>query len=312
MTDLDARVRVARSDRSTGMPPPRFTVVVPAYNEADFIQATLDSVRDQDFGGDVEVIVVDNHSTDDTAVVAAAHGALVLHEPRAGVCWARQLGTAAARGQIIVSTDADTTHPRTWLSTIDAAFRADEGCVAVAGPCRYVDAPPWGRWYAVLLFAVVSVVYRLSHRVVYVTATNLAFRKSAWTGYDTSLTQGGDEFDLLRRLRRAGPVLFDRSHAVRTSGRRLNRGLLYSLFVSLIGYYVLGYALNRLLSRPVLPTAPAFRGDHRARRDDSARPDHPDRRDDSAHPDRRGRRASPRLVAGTLGVVAVLVTVYLR
>jgi len=287
----DGRARVAPPDGSAGLAPPRFTVVVPAYNEAHFIQATLDSVREQDFGGAVEVIVVDNRSTDDTAAIAAAHGALVLHEPRAGVCWARQRGTEAARGQIIVSTDADTTHPRTWLSTIDALFRAEEGCVAVAGPCRYVDAPPWGRWYALLLFAVVSVVYRLSHRVVYVTATNLAFRKSAFTGYDTSLTQGGDEFDLLRRLRRTGPVLFDRSHAVWTSGRRLNRGLLYSLFVSLIGYYVLGYALNRLLSRPILPTAPAFRGDH---------------------PARRGLRASPRLVAGTLGVVAVLVTVYLR
>ena len=272
-------------------PGPRFSVVVPAFNEADYLPATLDSLRAQDFRGEVEVIVVDNNSTDATAAVAAAHGARVLHEPHVGVCWARQRGTAAARGQIVVSTDADTTHPPDWLSTIDEAFGVDDRCVAVAGPCRYVDAPTWGRWYAVLLFAVVSGVYRLSHRVVYVTATNVAFRKAAWTGYDTSLTQGGDEFDLLRRLRRAGVVRYDRSRPVATSGRRLNRGLLYSLFVSLLGYYVLGYALNRALSRPVLPTAPAFRG---------------------SNPGRRNLHASPRLVVGTLGTAAVLVAAYLR
>ncbi|EQD46200.1 Glycosyl transferase, family 2 domain protein, partial [mine drainage metagenome] len=48
---------------------PRFSVVIPAYNEANYIGATLASLARQDFPGAVEVIVVDNNCTDDTAEI---------------------------------------------------------------------------------------------------------------------------------------------------------------------------------------------------------------------------------------------------
>ncbi|MFP5282884.1 MAG: glycosyltransferase family 2 protein, partial [Actinomycetes bacterium] len=83
--------------------PVRLSVVVPAHDEADFLPATLASLARQDFAGGFEVIVVDNASTDDTAAVAARHGARVVTEPRPGVCAARQAGTLAARGDLVVS-----------------------------------------------------------------------------------------------------------------------------------------------------------------------------------------------------------------
>jgi hypothetical protein len=97
--------------------------------------------------------------------------------------------------------------------------------------------------------------------VLYATATNIAFRRSAFSGYDTSLTQGGDELDVLRRLRRQGHIVFDRTNVVTTSARRLRQGILYNLFVTLVFYYLIGYAVNRLAPRTILPTAPAFRDD---------------------------------------------------
>ena len=51
----------------------------------------------QDVTGGVEVIVVDNASTDATAAIARANGAIVVREERPGVCFARQAGTSAAR-----------------------------------------------------------------------------------------------------------------------------------------------------------------------------------------------------------------------
>lgn len=244
----------------------RFTVVVPAFNEAAYIGRTLDSLARQDFTGGVEVIVVDNNSTDGTAEIARSYGALVLIERRPGVCWARQLGTAAASGELVLSTDADTVHPTDWLSRIDAQFRANEGCVAVAGPCRFAAAPMWARLYPIALFGLVGLVFGLTTRVLYATATNIAFRRSAFTGYDTTLTQGGDELGLLRRLRRQGPIIFDRTNVVTTSARRLRRGLLYNLFATLIYYYLIGYIVNRLASRSILGTAPAFRDERPGRR----------------------------------------------
>jgi glycosyltransferase involved in cell wall biosynthesis len=244
----------------------RFTVVVPALNEADFIGRTLDSLRQQDFAGEVEVIVVDNNSTDGTADIARSHGALVLVEPRSGVCWARQLGTSAARGELVLSTDADTVHPRDWLSRIDAQFRANEGCVAVAGPCRFASAPVWAHLYPRALFGIVHLVFVMTGRVLYATATNIAFLRDAFAGYDTTLTQGGDELGVLRHLRHQGPIVFDRTNVVTTSARRLRRGLVYNLFVTLIFYYLIGYIVNRMASRTILGMAPAFRDETPRRR----------------------------------------------
>ena len=236
--------------------PPRFTVVVPARDEERHLGRTLDSLRRQDFRGGVEVIVVDNGSTDRTAQLAAEHGATVLTEPVPGVCSARQRGTQAARGELVVSTDADTTHPRDWLRRIDAAFRREPRCVAVAGPCEYVGAPRWAAAFTRSLFAVVAVLAHLTGRVVYVTATNTAFRRSAWTGYDTRLTQGGDELDLVRRLRRRGRVVFDRGLVVQTSARRLRGGLLHTAVVVVLVHYLAAYLVNRVSHRPVVGTAP--------------------------------------------------------
>ena len=238
---------------------PRFSVVVPAHNEAEVLGRTLRSLRDQDFAGPVEVVVVDNGSTDATADVARAAGARVAEEPTLGVCAARQRGTDLATGQVVVSTDADTVHPPDWLTRIDAAFQADPDLVAVAGPCRYEDPPGWAAVLPRLGFGLVAVAHALTGRVAYVTATNVAFRREGFPGYDTSLTQGGDEVDLLRRLRRVGPVRWDGRNPVRTSSRRLDQGLAHTLLVSYGYYYAGGYVVNRLARRRVVGVAPPVR-----------------------------------------------------
>lgn len=237
---------------------PRFSVVIPAYNEASFLGSCLDSLFSQDFRGRYEIIVVDNNSTDATAAVASSRGVKVVHEPRPGVCSARQRGTELAEGEIIVSTDADTVFNSDWLSRIDRAFGADPALVAVSGPCRFVDPPWWGRVYTWSLFHIVNLISRVTGRVLYVTATNIAFRKSAWPGYDVEATQGGDELDLLRRLRARGRVTFDLSNPTLTSSRRLHRGLAYNVLVTCLYYYVLGYAVNRVTGRRLVGMAPPF------------------------------------------------------
>lgn len=239
--------------------PPRFSVVVPAFNEAVLLPATLESLCRQRTAADFEVIVVDNNSTDDTAEIARSYGVRVVAEAEPGVCQARQTGTVAARGEIIVSADADTTYPGDWLARIDAAFARHADVVAVAGPCRYADPPWWMDLFAHGLFEAVDWLYRASGWVGYVTATNIAFRRSGFDGYDLRLTQGGDELELLRRLRQRGRVLWDRDNVVETSARRQRRGLLHTLVVTLVIHYLLGYVLNKLFGRPVLGTAPPVR-----------------------------------------------------
>ena len=241
----------------------RFSVIVPAYNEAAYLGRALDSLLHQDYNGRYEVIVVDNNSTDGTAAVAAQYGVSVVTEPQQGVCAARQRGVDCATGEIIISTDADTTQPRDWLRTIDARFAESERVVAVAGPCRYQDPSWWAKAFPVLLFGLVAKIYALTGFVFYVSATNIAVRRTAFPGYDLKLTQGGDELDLVRRLRPRGHVSWERHNVVTTSARRLQRGLLYNIFVSFFVYYLLAYWFNRLSQRQTFGMAPAFRQEHR-------------------------------------------------
>lgn len=238
---------------------PHISVVIPAFNEEAGIAACLSSLIEQDYAGRVEVIVVDNASTDATADIARAYGARVIHEPVRGVCHARQRGTEAATGEIVVSTDADTTFAPTWLSQIEATLRAQPTLVATCGPCWFVDGPWWSAPYTRTLFGITAWVYRRISRVLYASATNIAFRRSAWSGYDTRLTQGGDELGLLRSLRRRGAVHFDPHRVTLTSSRRLERGLVYSIFVTCLYFYFCAYYLNRLTRRPLLGSAPAIR-----------------------------------------------------
>jgi glycosyltransferase involved in cell wall biosynthesis len=237
----------------------RFSVVIPCLNEASYVADAITSLQNQDFPGPYEIVVVDNNCTDDTAEIARGLGVRVISEPTPGVCNARQAGTVASIGEIVVSADADTTYATDWLSKIERGFRDSEDVVAVVGPCRYQDGPRWGRVFARSLFGTVHLIYRATGRTYYVSATNIAFRRDGWTGYDTRLTQGGDELDLLRRMRREGRVVYDHSNPTYTSGRRFTRGFLYNVVVCLFVFYLSAYAVNRVTGRRLIGSAPVFR-----------------------------------------------------
>jgi glycosyltransferase involved in cell wall biosynthesis len=244
---------------------PRFSVVIPCYNEANFISATLQSLTNQKTIEKYEIIVVDNNCTDETVKIAKSFGAKIITEKMRGVCWARQAGTERASGEIIISTDADTIFSPEWLSNIDNEFRQDDQVVAVSGLCRFYDAPWWEPIYTNFLLYSVHFYNIVVGRPCYISAANTAFKKSAWQRYDVTMTQGADELDLLRQLRKSGKVQFIKSNTVYTSARRLKKGLLYNLLVSLLFYYFGAYYINKVFKKPVIGTAPAFREDLSAR-----------------------------------------------
>lgn len=237
----------------------RFSVVIPCYNEEAYVGDAIRSLQAQEFDGAYEIVVVDNNCTDGTAEIARGLGVRVVTEAVPGVCNARQTGTEASSGEIVISADADTTYAPDWLAKIDRGFRVGGDVVAVVGPCRYADGPRWGQVFARALFGAVGLVYRATGRPYYVTATNIAFRRDRWEGYDLRLSQGGDELDLLRRMRRQGRVVYDRTNPTFTSGRRFTRGFVYNVFVSLFLFYLSAYVVNRMFGRRVVGGSPAFR-----------------------------------------------------
>jgi glycosyltransferase involved in cell wall biosynthesis len=89
------------------------SVVIPCLNEEAAVGAVVDEARRgiESSGRSGEVIVVDNGSTDRSAEIAAAHGAVVVHEPERGYGRAYLTGLANARGTYVVMGDADGTYP---------------------------------------------------------------------------------------------------------------------------------------------------------------------------------------------------------
>jgi len=88
----------------------KYSVIIPAYNEEDWLPQTLTRLKIAMAGSPLpgEIIVVDNNSTDKTAQIAAAHSARVIFEPRNQISRARNAGAGAARGDYLIFLDADT------------------------------------------------------------------------------------------------------------------------------------------------------------------------------------------------------------
>ena len=82
------------------------SVIVPAHNAAPYLAEAIDSIRAQAYGN-LEIVVVDDGSTDATAEVAAAEGVRLLRQPQGGAGAARNAGLELARGDLLAFLDAD-------------------------------------------------------------------------------------------------------------------------------------------------------------------------------------------------------------
>jgi glycosyltransferase involved in cell wall biosynthesis len=117
----------------------RVSVIIPARNEAATIVRTLDAVQAQARPGlEVEVVVVDDESIDDTVAVARAAGAIVLSTGKGGNPGAaRNRGAAVASGDPIIFLDADCVPAPGWLNALLDAHAA--GATIVGGS---LELPP--------------------------------------------------------------------------------------------------------------------------------------------------------------------------
>jgi dolichol-phosphate mannosyltransferase len=152
------RVRHAPLVAATPAPLATVSVVIPARDEADRIGPCLDALRGEH---DVlELIVVDDGSSDATAAIARGHGARVLDGAPlpagwVGKPWALQQGLEAASGDVVVSLDADT-RARPGLVRALAAALGDADLVTAG--CRFACDTAGERWLHPAFLA--TLVYR--------------------------------------------------------------------------------------------------------------------------------------------------------
>lgn len=139
---------------------PRFSVVIPAYNEERLLPRLLDSIdaASKAYGGGsraIEVVVADNASTDRTAAAAVGRGCRVVRVERRIIAAARNDGARASRGEVLCFVDADSRiHPKTFTA-IDAAYATG----SVLGGATGVAPERWSLGFAVTYALIVPFVW---------------------------------------------------------------------------------------------------------------------------------------------------------
>lgn len=210
-------------------------MVVPAFDEEALLGVCLRSLARQT-RPPLEVVVVDNCSTDRTAQVARAHGARVVTETVPGIWPAAATGYDAAVGEIVARCDADSVLPPDWVERIEDAFDADPALLAVTGPGVFAALPPVRRVLADVLYMrayFVLVGLALGHPPLF--GSNFAMRATTWRAARGRVHAGSDavhdDIDLSFHLGRGGAVRLDRALRVEISARPFGdpRGLVRRL-----------------------------------------------------------------------------------
>ena len=187
---------------------PLVTVVVCAFNAEETLADCLEGATRLDYPN-VEVLVVDDGSTDRTAEIARRFAVTLLQTPNEGLSKARNTGIRAARGEIIAFTDADARPDPEWLRYLVAAFEESEYAgiggpnLAPAGDGPVADSvacAPGGPIHVLLS----------DDEAEHIPGCNMAFRREALGTigmFDPRFRVAGDDVDVCWRLQDAGMSL---------------------------------------------------------------------------------------------------------
>lgn len=179
------------------------SVVIPVFNNVDYLAAQLEAVTRQEIDGELEIIVADNGSTDGSADVARRWAAtdarvrLIDASERRGPGAARNIAIRLAAGAVVAFCDGDDVVRPGWLRSLVAALDNSDVAVGALDVCSLNGRPPappldpWPRQFGYLPAGL---------------GANMAVRRPAFEsvgGFDESL-RVGEDLDLCWRMQLAG------------------------------------------------------------------------------------------------------------
>lgn len=125
---------------------PDVSVVIPAWNEEGDILPTLASLAATATHFRVEIIVINNNSTDRTQQLLDRIGVRNFFQAEQGIAFARQLGLTVAKGTYHLCADADTLYPPGWIDAMIEPMYTQPQVVGVYGRYSFIPAAGKSRW----------------------------------------------------------------------------------------------------------------------------------------------------------------------
>lgn len=218
---------------------PTISLIIPAYNEENYLGACLDSVMANIAGKALEIIVVDNNSTDGTKAVAERYPAVTyVFEPEKGITRARQRGFLTAKGDILAYVDADTHPPAGWLEQIWDQFGRNAQLASLSGPYSFYDLSGLRNKVASGWFVAARPLYGIIGYML--VGGNFAIRRDVLEkmgGFDPNIEFYGEDADIAKRAKKHGKVLFHPRFVMPTSGRRMQK----QGFLKMAGLYFVNF-----------------------------------------------------------------------
>ena len=209
---------------------PDVTVVIPAYNEQETILRTLSSLSKTKTLQKIEILVVDNNSSDKTAELIKQSGANYLFEKNQGVKYARTAGLHAARGKYILNADADSIYSPYWIDIMTLPLR-DGKIACTYGWFAFFPENNTSRnfyfFYESFGDLYKRVMQKLKDEARYVYGCSSGFRKDQGilvNGYEHPVGANEDGYLGLKLRNKFGRLkrITDNKALVWTSDRRLN------------------------------------------------------------------------------------------
>lgn len=175
---------------------PYVSVIVPAYNAATFLGEAIQSIQQQGYES-LEILVIDDGSTDNTAAIARSFGDSIryLYQENSGPACARNTGLKMATGEIIAFLDADDLWPENKLELQLDYFLKNPSLEVVVGRVQYL-----------LIEENKRIFQEISQPTLGVNLGAGLYKKSVFDklGYFDSSMQQSEDVDLFMRIRENG------------------------------------------------------------------------------------------------------------
>ncbi|HZJ18419.1 MAG TPA: glycosyltransferase family 2 protein [Patescibacteria group bacterium] len=243
----------------------KISFVIPAYNEEEYLGDCIESIFKEAEGKsyNLEVIVVNNASTDKTRKVATSYkNVKVIDEPKKGLVFARKKGCFASSGDLIANIDADTRLTPGWIDRVLSEF-SNPKIVALSGPFIYYDLSEKMKLMVKLFYYYAFSLYLLSTHIFntgsMLQGGNFVLRKSAFEksgGYDTKhYSFYGEDAYIAKQMHSQGIVRWTFRFPIYSSGRRIAAEGPFTMMVR----YTMNYCWVLLFGKPFTKDVVNFR-----------------------------------------------------
>jgi len=167
----------------------KISFIVPMYNSAEYVSLCLEAICRLKKHCDLQLISIDNGSSDDTVDIAKKFSNDVVILPDATIAKMRNEGVKISKGELIAFIDSDCIVSERWLLSIQKCFSKYDHIGAVGGYYGLGDSPSWVEqtWH--------SLKNNVTGDVSFLSAVNMVIRKKIFCsigGFNDEMTTGED------------------------------------------------------------------------------------------------------------------------